>query len=330
MKIVRFYEYGGPEVLRVEEVPEPVPGPGEVRVRSEVIGVGVPDVLVRTGNDAKTWPLPMVPGNDVAGTVDAVGAGVTRLREGDRVYVTSRELPLRGGGYAEARTVPAKAPFVIPDGTAAEHVVTLGNYHVAWMLLHYAAKPQPGQTLLVHAAAGGVGSALVQLAKRQGLTVFGIAGGAKKARYVAELGADAAIDRNAEDVGTRIAELTDGQGVDFIYDSVAGPNFTVNFDMLAKMGKVVMFGYIAGKPNPDLYTPMGSDFSRNLGFQIFSIHYFDDKPEIRRPTMEQMIDMLTTGDIVPRIHDRLKLGDAVAAHRLLESGEVIGKLVLLP
>ena len=124
MKIVRFHEYGGPEVLRVEEVPEPEPKPDEVRVRAEVIGVGVPDVLVRTGNDAKTWPLPMIPGNDVVGVVDAVGAGVTRFREGDRVYVTSRELPLRGGGYAEARTVPAQAPFPVPHDSMSAFGVT--------------------------------------------------------------------------------------------------------------------------------------------------------------------------------------------------------------
>jgi NADPH2:quinone reductase len=209
-------------------------------------------------------------------------------------------------------------------------MVTLGNYHVAWMLLHYAASPQPGQTLLVHAAAGGVGSALVQLAKRMALTVFGIAGGTEKARYVTELGADAAIDRNTEDVGTRVAELTGGTGVDFIYDSVAGPNFTRNFDMLDRMGKVIMFGYIAGKPTTDLYTPMGSDFSRNLGMQIFSIHYFDDKPGIRRPTMEQMIGMLAAGDVQPRIHARFKLEEAREAHRLLETGAVIGKIVLVP
>jgi NADPH2:quinone reductase len=328
VKIVRFHAYGGPEVLRVEDVPEPSPGPGEVRVWAEAIGVGVPDILVRTGNDAKTWPLPMIPGNDVAGVVDAVGPGATRFREGDRVYVTSRELPLRGGGYAEARVVPETAPFAIPDGIASEQMVALANFHVAALLLRYAATPQPGQSILVHAAAGGVGSALVQLASRQGLTVFGIAGGPAKARYVAECGAAAAIDRHAADVAARVAALTGGAGVDLIYDSVAGPGFARNFAMLARMGKVVMYGYIGGKPDGDLYMPMGGDFSRNLGLQLFSVHYFDDKPEVRRPMMERIIAMLVDGDIAPRIHGRMKLEQAAEAHRLLESGAVIGKLVL--
>lgn len=330
MKIVRFHEYGGPEVLRVEEITLPVPGPGEVRVRAEAAGVGAPDILVRTGTDVKTWPLPMTPGNDMAGVVDAVGKGVTRFREGDRVYVASRELPLRGGNYTEARVVPAEAPFALPDSVAAEQVVALGNYHVAWMLLNHAAQLRPGDTVLVHAAAGGIGSSLVQLARQKKLTVFGIAGGPDKTRYVAEMGADAAIDRQKETVVDRVSELTGGAGVDCIFDSVAGLEFSRNFDMLAVAGTLVQFGFLAGQPDPNIHTPMARDFTRNLTFRIFSIHYFDDKPDIRRPAMERMIDMLAAGEIVPRIHARLKLDAAAEAHRMLESGTVIGKLVLQP
>lgn len=330
MKIVQFHEYGGPEVLKVEDVPEPVPGPGEVRVRAEAIGVGAPDILVRTGTDVKTWPLPMIPGNDMAGTIDAVGDGVTRFKAGDRVYVPSRELPLRGGSYVEARTVPAEAPFAIPEGVAAEQVVALGNYHVAWMLLDHACHPQPGDSILVHAAAGGIGSALVQLAGRRGLTVIGIAGGPEKTRYVSELGADAAIDRLKENVVDRVSELTGGEGVNCIFDSVAGPDFSCNFDMLAIAGTLVQFGFLAGQPDPDIHTAMARDFTRNLTFRIFSIHYFDDKPEIRRATMTRVIDALAAGKIAPRIHARMNLEDAAEAHRLLESGTVIGKLVLVP
>lgn len=330
MKVVRFHEYGGPDVLKVEDVPEPVPGPGEVRIRTEVIGVGIPDILVRTNNDAKEWPLPMIPGNEIVGTIDAVGPDVSRFGIGDRVFLPSREMPQRGGCYVEARVVPESAPFSVPDGVAAEHMVALPNFQLARLLLDYPVRIRPGDTLLVHAAAGGAGSALVQLAKREGLTVFGIAGGAAKASYVSELGADAVIDRHAEDVCARVLELTDGRGVDLVYDSVAGPEFTRNFGMLADMGTVVMFGFIAGKPDTDLYTPMAGDFTRNLGMQTFSIHYFDDKPDIRRGVMENMIQDLADGKISPRIHARMKLADAAEAHRLLESGDVIGKLVLEP
>lgn len=316
--------------MRVEDLPEPQPGAGEVRVRAEAIGVGVPDMLMRSGNYNWIPPFPFAPGNELAGTVDAVGEGVTHFKVGDRAFVSARELPQRGGGYAEAIVVPAGAPFALPDVISAEQAVTLGNYQLGWLLLNYAAEPHAGQTLLIHAAAGGAGSALVQLAKRQGLTVYGIAGGADKARYVGELGADAVIDRHSEDTGERVAELTGGAGVNYIYDSVAGPNFAKDFRMLAVMGTVILFGYIGGQPDPDIYTPMRAAIGRSVGLRLFSIHVLDNRPEIRRGAMEEAISALAGGEIAPLIHARLKLDEAAEAHRLLESGTVTGKVVLLP
>lgn len=330
MKIVRVHEYGDAGVMRVEDLPEPEPGPAEVRVRAEAIGVGVPDMLMRSGNYNWIPSFPFTPGNELAGTIDAVGEGVTRFRVGDRVFVSARELPQRGGCYAESIVVPAEAPFVLPDGVSTLEAVTLGNYQLGWLLLNFAAQPQVGQTLLIHAAAGGAGSALVQLAKRQRLTIYGIAGGTEKARYVGKLGVDAVIDRNIEDIGERIAELTGGAGVDFIYDSVAGPNFAKGFDMLAAMGTVILFGYIGGQPDPDIYTPMRAAIGRSVGLRLFSIHVLDNRPEIRRAAMEEAMTALAAREIQPHIHRRLKLDEAAAAHRQLESGTVTGKIVLVP
>lgn len=330
MKIVRVHQYGDADVMRVEDVAEPLPGPGEVRVRAEAIGVGVPDILMRSGNYNWIPPFPFAPGNELAGTVDAVGPDVSRFRGGERVFVSARELPRRGGGYAEAMVVPADAPFVLPEGIPAEQAVTLGNYQLGWLLLNYAAKPGAGQTLLIHAAAGGAGSTLVHLARRQKLTVFGIAGGAAKVRYVEELGADAVIDRNAEDIGQRVAELTGGSGVDFIYDSVTGPDFGKNFDMLAPMGTVVSFGFIGGPPGGDIYTPMRAAIGRSVGLRLFSIHVLDDRPDIRRAAMDEAIAALASGEVAPRIHARVRLENAAEAHRMLESGTVTGKVVLIP
>jgi NADPH2:quinone reductase len=330
MKVVRFHEYGSADVLRYEDIAEPEPGPGEVRVRAEVIGVGYPDVLVRTATDVKTWPLPMIPGNDMVGVIDALGPDVTRFRKGERVYVASRELPLRGGCYVEARVVPETAPFGLPDNVTSADVLNLSNYQVAWFLLSHAAQPQEGKIVLVHAAAGGVGSALVQLARRRNLTVCGVAGGAKKADFVRDMGADLVIDRLSENISDAVSDFTGGPGLDVIYDSVGGPDFHRNFDLLRPFGKVVCYGFAAGHPDPGIYEPMARDFSRNLGFQIFSIHYFDNKPEVRRPVMEQLIAMLSDGEITPRISARMPLADAADAHRLLESGDVIGKVVLVP
>jgi len=330
VKVVRFHEFGGPDVLKVEDVPDLEPGPGEVRVRTEAIGVGVPDILMRRGNYEWIPPLPVIPGNELAGTVDAMGDGVSTVAIGDRVYVNSRELPQRGGGYAEAVIVPAKAVFAMPDNVDAAQAVALGNYQLAWLLLNYASTPRAGDSILVHAAAGGVGGALVQVAKSMGLVVFGIAGSKAKADYVTDQGADAVIDRNAEDVGARIAELTNGEGVDFIYDSVAGPGLSNDFAMLAPMGTVIMFGYLGGDPDPDLFAHMRAKFGDSVAFRLFSIHVLDDKPVIRRGAMKSAMSALAEGEISPHIHTTMPLAEAAAAHQLLEAGNVTGKVVLVP
>lgn len=330
MKVVRFHEFGGPEVLTVVDIPDPEPGPGDVRVRAEAIGVGVPDILMRRGNYEWIPPLPVVPGNELAGTVDAVGDGVETIAVGDRVYVNSRELPQRGGGYAEAMVVPAAAVFAMPDNVDAAQAVALGNYQLAWLLLNYASTPRAGDRILVHAAAGGVGSALVQVAKSMGLGVFGIAGSKAKADYVTSQGADAVIDRNAEDVGARVAELTAGEGVNFIYDSVAGPGLSNDFPMLAPMGTVIMFGYLGGDPDPDLFAHMRAKFGDSVGFRLFSIHVLDDKPVIRRGAMKSAMAALAEGEISPHIHTTMPLAEAAEAHRLVEGGSVTGKVVLTP
>lgn len=330
MKIVQFGKYGGAEVLDFVDVPEPVPAAGEILVRAEAIGVGVPDILMRRGTYNWIPPLPVIPGNELAGVVEAVGSRSGTVKPGDRVYVNARELPRRGGGYAEKIVVPAAAVFAMPDSVSAEQAVALGNYQLAWLLLNYAAQPQAGKTLLIHAAAGGAGSALAQVAKRQGLTVYGIAGGPDKARYVGDLGADAVIDRNAEDIGERVAELTGGGGVDFIYDSVAGPDFTKDFDMLAAMGTVILFGFIGGRPDADIYRAMWAHAGRCVGLRLFSIHVLDDEPGIRRGAMEEAMAAMAAGDIATRIHARLPLAEAAEAHRLLESGGVTGKIILIP
>jgi len=299
-------------------------------VRAEAIGVGVPDILMRRGTYNWIPPLPVIPGNELAGTAEAVGSGSGTVKPGDRVYVNSRELPQRGGGYAEKMVVPAAAVFAMPDAVEAEQAVALGNYQLAWLLLNFASSPAAGDTALVHAAAGGAGSALVQMAKRQDLMVYGVAGSPDKVRYVEALGVDAAIDRSADDIGKRIAALTGGAGVNFIYDAVGGKGFANNFDMLSAMGMVVMFGQIAGAPDPGILPPMLAHMGDCVGLRVFSIHVLDGMPDIRRNAMEQAMTALAAGEIAPRIHARLPLAEAAEAHRLLETGSVTGKVVLVP
>jgi len=226
--------------------------------------------------------------------------------------------------------VPADIPFALPDAVSAEQAVTLGNYQLAWLLLNKAAAPEPDQSILVHAAAGGVGNALVQLAKEMGVKVFGIAGGSEKARYVAELGADGVIDRKTEDIAMRVGQVTGGRGVDVIYDSVGGQDFQQNFGMLAPMGIVVLFGYLGGHPDPNVYDTMRANFGKSLAMRLFSIHVYDDQPELRRHAMEQSINAMAAGIASPKINARMKLDEAADAIRLLETGSVTGKIVLTP
>lgn len=330
MKRVQFSSYGGPEVLEVVEAPVPVPGPGEVCVQAEAIGVGVPDMLMRAGNYAWIPPLPVVPGNELAGTVSAIGPGVEHLSAGQRVYVNARELSQRGGCYAEYMVVPAAAVFALPDSLEAVHAVALGNYQLAWLLLNIAAAPRAGDDLLVHAAAGGVGSALVQMACAGELNVIGVAGSAEKAGYVTELGAGTVIDRSRDSISEHVVQRTGGVGVNFIYDAVGGKDFSDNFARLAPLGTLVMFGYIAGWPDPAILDPMRERFGASLGFRLFSIHVLDDMPALRRHSMEEAITIMASGVATPRVHTQMKLSEAADAHRLLESGDVIGKVVLTP
>jgi len=328
MKRVQFAAYGGPDVLDVVEGPVPEPGPGEVCVQAEAIGVGVPDMLMRAGNYAWIPPLPVVLGNELAGTVSAVGPDVETPSVGQRVYVNARELSQRGGCYAEYMVVPATAVFALPDSVKAEHAVALGNYQLAWLLLNIAAEPKAGDDLLVHAAAGGVGSALVQMARAKSLNVIGVAGSQEKAGYVAGLGAGTVIDRSRESISEIVMQQTDGVGANYIYDAVGGKEFSDNFARLAPLGTLVMFGYIAGWPDPAILDPMRERFGASLGFRLFSIHVLDDMPELRRHSMEEAIKVMASGAALPRIHTRMPLADAADAHRLLESGDVIGKVVL--
>lgn len=330
MKSVLFRDYGGPEVLEIVDGPVPEPGPGEICVRAEAIGVGVPDMLMRSGNYAWIPPLPVVPGNELAGTVAAVGSGVDASEVGQRVYVNARDLSQRGGCYAEYMLVPASSVFALPDSLSAEHAVALGNYQLAWLLLNIAATPKAGEDVLVHAAAGGVGSALVQMACAKDLRVCGVAGSADKAGYVAGLGAETVIERSRDSISERVMQSTDGAGVRTIYDAVGGEDFANNFKMLAPLGTLVMFGYIAGWPDPAILNSMRERFGASLGFRLFSIHVLDEMPELRRKAMEEAIKVMAAGLALPRIHTQMPLEEAAEAHRLLESGAVIGKIVLVP
>ena len=329
MKLIQFREPGPPSVLQILDVPIPEPKSGEVLIRAHSIGVGIPDTNIRAGTYSWMPPLPAIPGTELAGTIEKVGADVAARQVGQRVYTTARERRHRGGHYAEYVAAPVDATFVLPGNVDFDQAAALANYQVAYHIFNDAVRPLRGQSVLIYAAAGGMGNALIDLAKAAGLMVIGIVSSAAKARFARELGAAHVIDRKVEDVGKRIGDITGGRGVDIIIDPVGGPSIPGNIGLLAPCGTLVVYGGLGGKTALDLQPTLRAS-KNSPAIRQFSIHTWDHLPEERRAGMRALIDMLAAGKLHPRIHARLPLTDAARAHEMLESGAVLGKLLLVP
>ena len=329
MKLIQFRKPGPPGVLQCLDVPVPEPKPGEVLIRAHAIGVGIPDVLIRSGTYGFMPPLPATPGTEISGLIEKVGPGVTSRRPGERVYATARERPHRGGHYAEYIATPADATFLLPEGIDLDAAAALANYQVAYHIFNDAVRPRKGQSVLIYAAAGGMGNALVDLAKPMDLVVIGVVSSEEKAHFARELGFDHVINRKNEKVGKRIDEITSGRGVDIIIDPVAGPTIPDNIALLAPCGMLIIYGALGGKAQVDLLPQLR--LSKNSpAVRQFTIHTWDHLVEERRAGVRAIINMLAAGKLHPRIHARLPLTEASRAHEMLESGAVLGKLLLHP
>jgi NADPH:quinone reductase len=329
MRLIRFYEPGPPSVLQCVDVPVPEPNPGEVLIRARAIGVGIPDTLIRAGTYSFMPPLPATPGTELSGTIEKVGPCVTSRRPGQCVYTTARERPHRGGHYAEYVTTPAEATFLLPDNVDLDAAAALANYQVAYHIFNDAVRPQKGQSVLIYAAAGGMGNALIDLAKAAELTVIGVVSSEEKERFSRDVGADHVINRKAGKISEQVREITHNRGVDIIIDPVAGPSIPDNIALLAPCGMLVLYGGLGGKADLDLQRTLR--LSKNSpAVRQFTIHTWDNLVEERRAGMAAVIEMLATGKLHPRIYARLRLADARRAHEMLESGAVLGKLLLQP
>jgi NADPH2:quinone reductase len=251
---------------------------------------------------------------------------------GDKVYVTARELAERAGCYAEYIAVPERAPFGLPAKADLEAAACLSNYQVAWHLLHTAARPASGQSVLIGSASGGLGSAAVQLAKLAGLTALALVGSADKATALKNYGADHVIDYKSEDVASRVAAITNNVGVDLVLDAVGGKGFAKYLTMLAPFGLAVSYGKLAGALDANIIEALdkGPAYLHSTAVRIFTMHTLDDKPAIRAQSMNNLISKLGAGLIHPLIHARLPLKDARRAHEMIEAREVIGKILLKP
>ena len=329
MKRIQVDRPGPPGVMQCLDVPIPEPRAGEVLIKAHAIGVGIPDCLIRAGTYSYMPPLPVTPGTELSGIIEQVGAGVTLRTVGQRVYTTARERPHRGGHYAEFIATPADATFILPATVSFDAAAALANYQVAYHIFNDALALRKSQTVLIYAAAGGMGNALIDLAKAAELKVIGVVSSADKAQFARQLGADHIVNRNTDKVGERVRELTDGRGVDAIIDPIAGKGLVDNIAMLGPCGTLLVYGALGGRPELDLTsTPL---WRRNsIAVRQFTIHTWDHLVEERRAGMRALIDMLAAGKLHPRIHAKVPLAEAARAHEMLEGGEVLGKLLLVP
>ena len=321
--VVRVHQTGGPEVLRWEKIELPAPAPGEVRVRHTAIGLNFLDTYFRTG--LYPLPLPAVLGSEAAGVVEAIGQGVTEVRKGDRVaYGTGPT-----GAYAEVRNVPVahvvKLPDAIDDTTAAA-VMLKGM--TAQYLCRRTYAVQKGDHILVHAAAGGVWLLLCQWAKHLGAIVIGTVGSEEKAKLAAEHGCDHVLFYRTEDVAARVREITNGERVPVVYDSVGKDTFLTSLDCLRPRGLMVTFGNSSGPVgpiDPRILAQKGSLFLTRptLG------DYVRTRAELDA-TARDLFDVIASGAVRVRVAQTYPLRDAEGAHRDLEARKTTGSTVLIP
>jgi NADPH2:quinone reductase len=330
MKAIQISRTGSPEVLEQVELPTPSPGPGEVLVKATAIGVNYFDTMIRTGRYRWMPKLPFVLGNEMSGTVEALGEGVTSLKVGQPVFIAGYEIGNRGGLYAEYAAVPEKAAWPLPAGVDAESATALTNYQLAWILLHHAARGVTPKTVVVYGAAGGVGTALIDVARLAGATVIGTAGSADKCAFVKARGAAHAIDYKSESVVDRVLSLTDGHGADILFDHVAGKAFADGLKMVAPLGMIVSYAVLGGMPETDLFKEMRANIERSPAVRCFTMHTYDHMEEPRREAMARAVELLGSGKVKPAIAARFPLAEAPRAHDLIEARTAAGKVVLIP
>ncbi|MFB6878123.1 quinone oxidoreductase [Streptomyces sp. NPDC056323] len=319
---IRFHETGGPDVLRLEQVTVGDPGPGQVRLRHEAIGLNFADTYFRTG--LYPAPLPAGLGVEGAGIVEAVGAGVTHVAEGDRVTYTGSPL----GAYSTERIMPADPLIRLPDSIGCESAaaMTMRGLTAAYLLrrIH---PLKPGDTILLHAAAGGVGLIICQWAKLLGLTVIGTVSTEAKAELARAHGCDHTILYRREDVAERVRELTGGAGVPLVLDSIGKDTVAGSMASLSRRGLLVCFGTASGVPPLDAMQLVvhGSLFVTRPALADYIA-----EPAERDALADELFGHVAAGRIAIRVNQRYALDDAVAAHRALEAGRTTGSSVLVP
>jgi NADPH2:quinone reductase len=325
MRAWQVPELGEPrDVLTLAEVPDPEPGPGQVLVRVLGAAANFPDVLMCRGGYQVRPPLPFTPGVELCGEVVAPGPGVTGLAPGDRIIGGSV-----GGTFAELTLMNADsalpAPAGLDDAEAGAFFIT---YQTGWFGLHRRARLMAGETLLVHAAAGGVGSGAVQLGKAAGARVIGVTGGADKAEVARALGADVVIDRHAQDFVEVVKEVTGGRGADVVYDPVGGEAYARSTKCIAFEGRILVIGFAGGQIQS---ATLNHALVKN--YSIVGLHwglYQTKDPQLIRDCHTQLTKLVADGAIRPLVSERLGMDDVPAGLQRLADGATVGRIVFTP
>jgi NADPH2:quinone reductase len=324
MRAVRAHEFGDPEVMKIEDVPDPTAGPGEVVIKIEAIGVNPVDTYIRSGVYAALPELPYTPGGDAAGTVEALGDGVKGFAVGDRVYMAAIAVRGHGGAMAEKAVMPAGAVFHLPDNASFEAGAALGvPYATAYFGLFMRGAAKPGDTLFVHGASGSVGSAAVQMARGHGMTVIGSAGTEKGMKMVCDQGAHHAVDHTSDGYIDEIRELTGGNGPNLILEMLANVNLAKDLDLVTKYGRIVVIGNRGEiEINPRM------TMMKNLDVVGLALPNATDEEMTR--IHAGIRAGLESGVLNPVIGREMSLDEAAAAHHAVLEPGAFGKIILKP
>jgi NADPH2:quinone reductase len=325
MKAARFHQTGGPTVLVYEDVEEPVPGPGEIKLKIEAAGVNYVDIMRRRGDPMhEPSPTPFTIGYEMAGTIAAVGEGVTAFEVGAPVFVNAGS-----GAYAEYSVVPVELALPLPDGITPVEMVALWLQGLTALLaLRHAGKVADGETVLVEAAGGGVGSLAVQLARILGATrVVAAASSEPKLAVARSLGADITVNYSEPGWAQQVLEATDGKGVDVVVESVGGRILDEAVTTLAPFGRMVVLGSAS---NEAATLHSGELFNHNRTLVGFGIHQYYPDRELIAATIAELVDHVREGRLKLQLDHVLPLSEAAEAHRLVENRLSTGKVVLTP
>jgi len=321
MRAIVVDEPGGPEVLKLRDLPLPEPREGQVRIRVAYAGLNFFEVLTRSGRYLRRPKYPLILGGEVSGVIDAVGEGVTHLQPGQPVCA----LTGGGGGYAEYAVAEAEAVIPMPHNMSLKLAAAYPlQVLTAWGVLNISGRAQTGEWVLVHAAAGGVGAIICQLARDRGCLVIGTAGSDWKCEHARKHGAQWTINYNTEQYPQRVREITGGHGADLICDSVGKATVIGNMRCIASFGRVVVFGYASGEPQYEMDVLWG----RSAGVTTYGLYHHVLQETITRRSIRETLPAVINGELKLPLGGVYTMEQCAEAHRAMEDRETAGKLLL--